>query len=54
MKSSLRAKNLTRSGMIKDSLSKDHDHKGMDKNIHAGRPGKNAHEKRSLLKAKKL
>jgi hypothetical protein len=44
-------KNLTRLGIIKDSLSKDHDHRGMDKKIHTGHPGKNAHYKSSLQKA---
>ena len=40
--------------MIKDSLSKDHDPKGMDKKIHTGHPGKNAHDKSPLWKVKTL
>ena len=42
---SWKAKTLTRSGAIKDLLSKDHDHQGMGKKIHTGHPGKNAHDK---------
>ena len=51
---SWKAKTLTRSGVIKDSLSKDHDHQGMDKKIHTGHPGKNAHDKSPSWKAKTL
>ena len=39
---------MTCSGVIKDSLSKDHDPKGMDKKVHTGHPGKNAHDKSPL------
>jgi hypothetical protein len=41
-------KNLIRSGVIKDSLFKDHGPKGMDKKVHTGHPGKNAHYKSPL------
>jgi hypothetical protein len=43
-----RQKTLTCSGVIKDSLSKDHGLEGMDKKVHTGHPGKNAHDKSPL------
>ena len=50
----MKGETLTRSGVIKDSLSKDHDHQGMDKKIHTDHPGKNAHDKCPSWKAKTL
>ena len=40
--------------MIKDSLSKDHDHQGTDKKVRTGHPSKNAHDKIPSWKAKTL